>query len=73
MIPLHNWGPEDIFIVLNDDEMVKLIQMGHQVEAAFGPGWVALKWKVGEPMPETVQALGLMRGVLNENMYGAGI
>ncbi len=54
-------------------ETVKLMHAVGHVHLDFGPGWVALKWKKGTPMPPEVRQLGLMRGVLNENMYGAGI
>ncbi len=43
------------------------------LDIAFGTGGCALRWPDGEPMPWYVEALGMMRGVLNENCDGAGI
>lgn len=60
-------------IRIEEDESVELIRSGLTVRMSFGIGWVALQWDEGEPMPETVRRLGLMRGVLNANMDGAGI
>ncbi len=40
---------------------------------AFGTGGAAVVWEEGEAMPEDVRQLLTKRGVLNENMEGAGI
>lgn len=46
-----------------EDELSALIRGGFYVDLSFGPGWAALKWNKGEPMPEAVRQLGQMRGV----------
>jgi hypothetical protein len=60
-------------IEVTEQELVELIRRFERLDLVFGPGWVGLKWEEGEPIPEAVKYLGLMRGVLNENMDGAGI
>ena len=60
-------------IELAEGELATLIRECGQVDVAFGPGWVGLRWDDSQPMPEAVERLGLMRGVLNENCDGAGI
>lgn len=66
-------GEGGLLIPISSEEAVALVVRGHYVEAAFGTGGMALKWRAGEPMPRTVKVVGLMRGLLNENMHGAGI
>jgi hypothetical protein len=58
---------------IEEHEMVALLHMGIQIEAAFGPGWVAIEWKNGQPIPEAVRQVLRMRGVLEQGMHGAGI
>lgn len=62
---------------ISEVEMVKLLrglaEGGHVLSCGFGIGWTALDWEKGTPMPESVRQLGLLRGILNENMSGAGI
>jgi hypothetical protein len=60
-------------IPLSEGELAVLVCQGHRIECAFGTGGVALIWDREKPIPSSVRALGLMRGVLNENMDGAGI
>jgi hypothetical protein len=61
---------------VREGETAKLIEMStgqSPLALAFGTGGAALIWEAGQPMPWYVEQLGLMRGVLNENMDGAGI
>lgn len=63
---------------LTEEESVKLLHEatampGRHIDLAFGPGGVALRWEKDTPMPWSVEYLGLLRGVLNENCDGAGI
>ncbi len=51
----------------------KTVENGQPLDIAFGTGGCALRWSEGKPMPWYVEALGVMRGVLNENCDGAGI
>jgi len=60
-------------IPITEQEMAKLLRNCGTVKCAFGTGGAALEWPDGEPMPEAVHQVGLMRGVLNENIDGAGI
>jgi hypothetical protein len=60
-------------IPITEKETTELIRQGLAVNLAFGPGGVALIWEKGTMMPPAVRHLGLMRGVLNENVDGAGI
>lgn len=68
---------KDKLFPLTDGELAWLIEQisatGHHLDISFGVGGAALNWKAGTPMPEAVQLLGLKRGVLNENLDGAGI
>jgi hypothetical protein len=64
---------KDYIIPVNAEESVKLIQQIGRVEFVFGTGGCALVWKKGEPLSPAIALLGLMRGVTNENMNGAGI
>jgi hypothetical protein len=65
--------PKVHLIPVDEGELATLIRDCKFVELAFGVGGCALKWTDGTPMPEAVERLGLMRGVMNENMDGAGI
>ena len=60
-------------IPVSEDELVKLIKDGRMVSLAFGTGGAALEWDTEGPTPWYITAIGLMRGVLNENCEGAGI
>jgi len=60
-------------IPITEKEMANLLRTGVTVTCAFGPGGAALEWPEGEPMPDAVRQVGLMRGILNRNMDGAGI
>ncbi len=60
-------------IPVTEKETAELIRSCETVQLAFGTGGAALVWKEGEQMPPAVRQLGLMRGVLNQNMDGAGI
>lgn len=64
-------------IYLEGDEFSWLIHqtIEHRfhVDAKFGPGWVGLEYDTENPMPKDVELLLKKRGVLNENMDGAGI
>ena len=60
-------------IPVDAKELAVLIRESPQVDLAFGVGGAALRWQGGEPMPDSVRRLCLMRGVLNENCDGAGI
>lgn len=61
-------------INVTEKELVELMEFCKQpISLAFGPGWTALQWPDDTPMPEAVERLGYMRGVLNENCDGAGI
>ncbi len=66
---------EDHYIKVTEKELASLIRrsIGKPIDIAFGIGGTALKWTKGEKMPWYVKKLGLMRGVMNENMNGAGI
>jgi hypothetical protein len=67
---------QDIGIIMTDAEPAELMHSsppGHPLSCSFGIGWMALDWDKGQPMPENVRRLGMLRGVLNENMDGAGI
>lgn len=54
-----------------EKELAELIRTCDQVHCELGTG--ALIWDTSKPMPRAVRQLGLMRGVLNQNMDGAGI
>lgn len=62
---------------LTEEENVALlyaaVEKRFYVDLAFGTGGAALIWRKGEPMPEAVKHLAHLRGVLVENMDGAGI
>ena len=58
---------------LTEAEFNQVLKRTSVVDAAFGPGGAALVWNKSEPMPDAVRQLGLIRGVLNQNMDGAGI
>lgn len=58
---------------LTEAEFVQVMKRTNEVNATFGPSGAALIWDKSEPMPEAVRQLGLIRGVLNQNMDGAGI
>lgn len=60
-------------IQIEEDELVKLINSGCVVDAAFGTGGVALTYDDEKPYPDCVRQLLLIRGILNENCDGAGI
>lgn len=60
-------------IPLGEGELAELIKTGLHLHCAFGIGGAALIWEPDTPMPEAVRRLGLIRGVLNQNMEGAGI
>lgn len=60
-------------IPVTEKETSELVRKCGTVQLAFGTGGAALVWNDGEPMPTAVFHLGLMRGVLNQNMDGAGI
>jgi hypothetical protein len=60
-------------IKITEKETIELLRKGITVDADFGIGWMALRWEEGEPMPRTVREVYSMRGLLNENMDGAGI
>ena len=60
-------------IPVTEKETADLMRKCETVQLAFGTGGAALVWQEGEPMPPAVRQLGLMRGVLNQNMDGAGI
>jgi hypothetical protein len=59
------------------EELVSLIEKSidqdEPLSSTFGVRGGQLIWRKGTPMPWYVRELGLMRGVLNENMEGAGI
>jgi hypothetical protein len=61
------------FLRITEHEACEIIKAGMVLEAAFGPGWLALQWDESKPMPEIVKFVLSMRGLLNENMDGAGI
>lgn len=54
-------------------ELAYLIQKCRFVDLAFGTGGAALQWEIKDPIPEAVIELARLRGVLEENMHGAGI
>lgn len=54
-----------------EHELAELLRTCKTVHCVLGTG--ALIWDTSKPMPEAVRQLGLMRGVMNENMDGAGI
>lgn len=62
---------------LTKEENVELIRRtatkGIVLDLAFGPGWTALQWNEGEPMPDSVRELAAMRGVFAEGVAGDGI
>jgi hypothetical protein len=63
-------------IPVSEFESVRLLEQSARrgsVSLAFGTGGVALIWDLTRPMPWSVRALGLMRGILNENTEGLGI
>jgi hypothetical protein len=60
-------------IEITEKETIALMRKGITIEVDFGPAWMALRWKEGQPMPKTIREIYLMRGTLNENMNGAGI
>lgn len=65
-----------VYIPLSEGESAWLIRTAgnrNPVCFAFGPSGVALEWRAGQPMPDAVRRLGMKRGVLNQNMEGAGI
>lgn len=59
-------------VEVTERELAQLIRTCVQVDAAFGPGWVALRWEDSQPIPEAVKRLRLMRGVSNEDTASAG-
>lgn len=60
------------YIPVSEKELATLIRECRQVNVTLGPR-SSLIWREDEPMPEAVERLGYMRGVLNENCEGAGI
>lgn len=62
---------------LTEEENVELIRRtatkGIVLDLAFGPGWAALEWNEGEPMPDAVRELAAMRGVFTNGTDGDGI
>lgn len=65
--------PKVHLISVSEKELAELIEKVGLVDLTFGIGGCALRWVDGQPMPDAVEYLGMMRGVLNENMDGAGI
>ena len=59
-------------VEITQEEHIHLIHNCRSVLTTLGP-CVRLIWEKGEEMPEAWRVLGLMRGVLNENLEGAGI
>ena len=72
MMALDPDGDEKL-IPITEQEAVSIVQAGLMLKVKFGPGWMALTWKPGDAMPAAVRHVGLLRGVINENMSGAGI
>jgi hypothetical protein len=74
---LEEVASEDYLFMLTEEESVWLMyataSQGIVLNCSFGPGWLALNWEKGQPRPEPVRLLGLRRGVLNQNVDGAGI
>lgn len=66
-----------ITFFLSAEELSCLIRKasgeGKYVDTSFGPRGVWLEWETDQEMPWAIEQLLLMRGVLNENMDGAGI
>lgn len=62
-----------LLIPLKNGEMVEIMKKGHFIDCAFGVGGVSLKYDTALPMSDAVDHLLMMRGILNENMHGAGI
>ena len=53
--------------------LIRTLPSRTHIDLAFGIGWVSLKYDTSQPMTPAVRALGLLRGVLNENLDGGGI
>jgi len=64
---------KDELFDLSEGELAKLMRSGVVVNAAFGPGWVALRWDKGEELPDCVRELARLRGVGTEGIEGEGI
>lgn len=58
---------------LREGETVKLIESGDTGELAFGPKGVWIEYDEKKELPKNVEFILKLRGVLNENMEGAGI
>ena len=56
---------QDHLILIAEAELIKLIASAFDspIDLAFGPGWVALVWRKGDPLPAAVQQLAKIRGV----------
>lgn len=63
----------EVLVPISEKEAVALLHKGIIIEVAFGTGGMALKYVKGQPLSPALKELGFMRGVLNENMEGAGI
>lgn len=60
-------------IPLAEGEMTDIVLSTGYINSSFGPGGSALIFNWYGPMTDQIRHLGLTRGVLNENLDGAGI
>ena len=64
---------KDYYIPISEKEMVELMKQFIIIDVVFGTSSCALFWKKGQELPKSIEYLGLMRGVTNENLDGGGI
>ena len=60
-------------ILVTEQETVRLLKEGINLDMTFGIGWCKLIWKKDEEMPRAIQRLMELRGVDTEGREGEGI